>query len=84
MMHAQRPSCQCWMACAKLCWSEADVVEVLEPGVLGGGAEDAHDEAMAAHLVLWVLGCEELKGALVLVLFDGCNVLRRRSAISMV
>eukprot|EP00961_Rhodomonas_salina_P226827 3066905-Rhodomonas_salina.1 len=47
---------------------------MFQPGVLGDGAEDAHDEAVAAYLVLRVLGCEELKSALVLVLFGGCVV----------
>eukprot|EP00961_Rhodomonas_salina_P295736 3935741-Rhodomonas_salina.1 len=61
-MHARRLSC--WMACA-----------CAGPGVLGDDAEDTHEEAVAAYLVLRVLGCEESKGALVLVLFDGCVVL---------
>eukprot|EP00961_Rhodomonas_salina_P277940 3755643-Rhodomonas_salina.2 len=68
-----------------LCWGEPDVVELFQPGVLGDGAEDARDEAMAADLVLGVFGCEESKSALVLVLvlFGGCVVLEVRDLDSV-
>ena len=46
---------------------ESRVVEVLEPVVLGDGAEDAHQQAVASDLVAGELVGQELDGAVVLV-----------------
>eukprot|EP00961_Rhodomonas_salina_P049476 664433-Rhodomonas_salina.1 len=55
--------------------SEPGLLEVCSPGVVGDGAEDAHDEAMAADYVSWVFVGEELCCAVVLYVFAGGSVL---------